>query len=350
MAQRPASTCSGDTPWPDDSWAVFMAERRRGREQARLHTVAQQRKAERHARGLLRKPNGQGRRPIDPAVRVVGRPLNPSSKRQQQLAARAARKAERELERQRHRRERKAQIAEKKRQEQRIAQIRVQNTQQFEERRRRTSELCSFFMAEHSMSNDFANYMICEVFKQLFGYPYHGCPTLPEEYIAADSAQRRTDLLLSTLDAMASDTRAMEIARQLKRNALPAALTVRVKDAPMVVEYLKPERERSWNRKAPRAPTAFERAAAKRARQACDEQWQTDVRIDMEHEPPQPHASRPAAARIPASDDGGEAENEPAGSHESGSRSEEESERESETEWSDDANTTTDRRFSWGQD
>ena len=93
----------------------------------------------------------------------------------------------------------------------------------------------------------------------------------------------------------------MEIARQLKRSALPAALTVRVKDAPMVLEYLTPKMERSWNCKAPGAPTAFELAAAKRARQACHEQWQTDERIDMEHEPPLPHALRAAAAYSKAS-------------------------------------------------
>ena len=82
----------------DDSPAAFMATRRQRSERERSKQRAQQRREQRHARGLQRKPAGQGPRyggPIDPAIRVVGRPINPNSKRQQLLAARAQRKVER---------------------------------------------------------------------------------------------------------------------------------------------------------------------------------------------------------------------------------------------------------------
>ena len=87
----------GDVPPPDNSWSAFMAQRRRAHERARLAQLEEQRKEARHARGLLRRPPRQGPRyggPIDPELRIVGRPVNPTSKRQQLLAARARRKVE----------------------------------------------------------------------------------------------------------------------------------------------------------------------------------------------------------------------------------------------------------------
>ena len=69
---------------------------------------AQQRREQRHARGLQRKPAGHGPRyggPIDPAIRVVGRPINPNSKRQLLLAARAQRKVEKAAAQQRQKAE-----------------------------------------------------------------------------------------------------------------------------------------------------------------------------------------------------------------------------------------------------
>ena len=99
----------------DDSHAAFMATRRLRSEHERSKLRAQQRREQRHARGLLRMPAGQGPRyggPVDPAIRMVGRPVNPNSKRQLLLAARAQRKAERaaaqqlrKVERRQHRHE-----------------------------------------------------------------------------------------------------------------------------------------------------------------------------------------------------------------------------------------------------
>ena len=85
-----------DLPWParddqkrDDSWATFMAERRKDTERVRQQERAEQRRLQRHARGLKRAPAGQGPRFRGPSDRPSGRPINPNSKRQQLLAARA---------------------------------------------------------------------------------------------------------------------------------------------------------------------------------------------------------------------------------------------------------------------
>ena len=81
----------GDVQQPDNSWQTFMADHRRKQERARLAQRIDPRKVERHARGLKIRPAGQGLRYgglTDPAVRVVGRPVNPESKRQKRLAAR----------------------------------------------------------------------------------------------------------------------------------------------------------------------------------------------------------------------------------------------------------------------
>ena len=56
---------------------MFMAERRKGSEKARLLKIEQQRKAERHSLGL---------------GKSTGRPVDPQSIRQQLLAARGQRK------------------------------------------------------------------------------------------------------------------------------------------------------------------------------------------------------------------------------------------------------------------
>ena len=80
---------------------AFMAERRETAERERLQQRAQKRKEARHARGLLRKPAGQGARYGLPGPRTGyapqqrgGREINPNSKRQLRIAAQRQRAAD----------------------------------------------------------------------------------------------------------------------------------------------------------------------------------------------------------------------------------------------------------------
>ena len=82
----------------DDSWAAFMAARHKRMEDERLERRNEQEKLARRARGLSRKPPGQP--PMAPGPRVIGRPVDRNSKRQQLLAERAQRRETMELRRQ----------------------------------------------------------------------------------------------------------------------------------------------------------------------------------------------------------------------------------------------------------
>ena len=79
----------------DDSWAAFMAARRKRMEGERLEQRNLREKLTRHARGLLRKPPGQV---CDaPAPRTLGRPIDRNSKRQRLLTEREQRREEKAL-------------------------------------------------------------------------------------------------------------------------------------------------------------------------------------------------------------------------------------------------------------
>ena len=103
--QREYLDWSAVPPSRDDvvkDYDAFMAERRETAERERLQQREQRRKEARHARGLLRKPAGQGARYGRPGPRTRekpqqrgGRNTNPSSKRQLGLAAQRQRAADR---------------------------------------------------------------------------------------------------------------------------------------------------------------------------------------------------------------------------------------------------------------
>lgn len=255
----------------DDSWERFLCERRKAKEKARLRGVYAHRKANRQAqmthreeqyqtalqlktpwalaecaRRTARQARGDQRKAA--VGQPVGRPINPHSKRQQRIATQPLRNAARQ-EREAKRTASRVQFEEEQRQlaehRKRVEAQRNEIQLHHEERKRRFHLLWEQLMAEHGLSSDVALNLSIKVNTHLFGRDAFAL--LPDDCIAVDGAEHRTHLLHLAIDEMAAGCDAATLARYIKAKELPDALAARVCEAPLIVEYLKPEMQRSWN-------------------------------------------------------------------------------------------------------
>ena len=257
----------------------------RSEHHARSERRRTQRRAERAAAGL-------------PLESKIGRPINPLSKRQQRLAAQPQLQAARQQRTQERQAARAAADAAEVARRQEAAEQLQRNREHFQqvreqlaEERRRRFLLEELLQAEYNLSMDVARSLTSAVGAQLLGPRSHA--PLPDDVIAADGVLRRKDILLSAISAMAAGERAWELAQHIKGRQLPEELMAHAKDAPLIIEYLKPEMERSWNKDAAAANAArlaqrLQRVqdAERRAQARALAEFESDARIDAEHEPP----------------------------------------------------------------
>ena len=259
----------GDEPSADWSWKAFMAVRRKQRERQRLRQVEARRKESRREARLeqderyacLRQQLQGYFGAMAPEPR--GRPIDPNSKRQQLLAARAQRDEQAESQREAQRKaqrkmqrkaQRKAQrVAAKKAEQQRLlaAQLAEHNELQLELRKQQDARLNELLAIEHGLPNDF----VWELTRgQRCGG--HAQPSARELcatkgwhldlLLTADTKPERAQLLFDLLEVATSSLGAYSLAQFVKRSEIPDALLSRVKTG-LVIEYLKPEMQRSWN-------------------------------------------------------------------------------------------------------
>ena len=149
------------------------------------------------------------------------------------------------------------------------------------ERMRRCMLFEDFLMHEHRLSREAAHRFCDEARYQLFGQVLYHSSALPDEYVAADGAQRRADLLQATVDAMAVDRRANYLEQLMRGRELPEALAARVKDAPLIAQIIAFRAEAT--RRSSETATLRNLALAEQAKRRCLAECESDARIDRDH-------------------------------------------------------------------